>query len=249
MAFGFELKICHSIFLPVAVYQLHAATSSWSNRIGFHRLPKQPKGESYMICTISLGSSSNCPLRMHTGRCGISLAAPPAHSSLAEGRKPQIDTHDMPSSATIWNYNQKWNAFISTMFSPKIENLHPNQTKKNRPHTPWNLQSRAIQQLLQIEIGSIGNCRCLRVKRRDPISTPISNISPKKHRRLGDGCLATSFTGYQSVQFHWLPVSQAASCLATSFTGHQSLAASFAGCQLPGYQFHWLPVTGCQLPG
>ena len=130
MAFGFELKICHSIFLPVAVYQLHAATSSWSNRIGFHRLPKQPKGESYMICTISLGSSSNCPLRMHTGRCGISLAAPPAHSSLAEGRKPQIDTHDMPSSATIWNYNRKWNAFISTMFSPKIENLHPNQTEK-----------------------------------------------------------------------------------------------------------------------
>lgn len=130
MAFGFELKICHSIFLPVAVYQLHAATSSWSNRIGFHRLPKQPKGESYMICTISLGSRSNCPLRMHTGRCGISLAAPPAHSSLAEGRKPQIDTHDMPSSATIWNYNRKWNAFISTMFSPKIENLHPNQTEK-----------------------------------------------------------------------------------------------------------------------
>ena len=127
----------------------------------------------------------------------------------------------------------------------------PNR-KKHQPHTPWNLQSRAIQQLLQIEIGPIGNCRCLHVKRRDPISTPISNISPKKHCRLGDGCLAasclaTSFTGYQfhwlPVQLHWLPVSLAASCLATSFTGHQSLAASCLATSFTGCQFRWLPVA------
>ena len=145
------------------------------------------------------------------------------------------------------------------MFSPKIEYLHPNQSeKKHQPHTPWNLQSRAIQQLLQIEIGPIGNCRCLHVKRRDPISTPISNSSPKKHCRLGDGCLATSVTGYQfnftGCQFRWLPVAWLPVSLATSHWLPAawlpvSLAASFAGCQVPGYQFHWLPVTGCQLPG
>jgi len=107
-------------------------------------------------------------------------------------------------------------------FHPRLKIFTPIKQKKHQPHTPWNLQSRAIQQLLQIEIGPIGNCRCLHVKRRDPISTPISNISPKKHCRLGDGCLAasclaTSFTGYQfhwlPVQLHWLPVSLAARCV------------------------------------
>ena len=122
-AFGPGLTICHSIFYHLLFYQLHAATSSWSNRIGLHRFPKQPKGESYMICTISLGSSSNCPLRMHTGRCGISLAAPPAHSSLAEGRKPRI--HILSSKMKCVNY-------IYHIFHPTLKIFTPTKQRKNK---------------------------------------------------------------------------------------------------------------------